>query len=86
VQPGSSDTVLVQRCPVNFMLASANKGFEGAHVFKGKDGSRYLIGLCEGEPWHWRFRVYLRTCASSNTWTSAYVPETFILVSGCSCS
>jgi hypothetical protein len=49
VQAGSSGTAVVQKCPVNFLLESSNKGFEGAHVFTGKDGSRYLIGLCEGE-------------------------------------
>lgn len=48
VQAGSAGAALVQKCPVNFKLASANKGFEGAHVFKGKDGGRYLLGLCEG--------------------------------------
>lgn len=48
MQAGSAGAALVQKCPVNFKLASANKGFEGAHVFKGKDGGRYLLGLCEG--------------------------------------
>jgi hypothetical protein len=51
VQAGNanSGTAVVQKCPVNFLLESSNKGFEGAHVFTGKDGGRYLIGLCEGE-------------------------------------
>ncbi|KAF6246118.1 hypothetical protein COO60DRAFT_1225663 [Scenedesmus sp. NREL 46B-D3] len=48
VQAGGSGTVLVQKCPVNFKLPTSNKGFEGAHVFQGKDGSRYLMGLCKG--------------------------------------
>ncbi|KAI8468140.1 MAG: hypothetical protein J3K34DRAFT_428254 [Monoraphidium minutum] len=41
---------IVERCPVEFELTHANKGFEGIHYWRdAKDRSReFLLGLCEG--------------------------------------
>jgi hypothetical protein len=40
----------VARCPIHFVLAHDNKGFEGLHLHEHQ-GHRYMMGLCEGE---WR--------------------------------
>jgi hypothetical protein len=44
----SNSYVRTGSCPSDYEFVSSNKGFEGAIFLKHKDGSNYLLGLCEG--------------------------------------
>ncbi len=48
INADNTDYEIINQCPVDFILAYDNKGFESIMYIHTLDGEAYMLGLCEG--------------------------------------